>query len=96
MAKRKQIGRGVASILGNINLDTEEKQEKEKVVKTLASAVAMLPIEQIEAYRDQPRQEFEETALSELSESIKVHGLIQPITVRRIGEAHYQDRKSVV
>lgn len=90
MAKRKQIGRGVASILGNINLDTEEKQEKEKVVKTLASAVAMLPIEQIEAYKDQPRQEFEETALQELSDSIKVHGLIQPITVRRIGDNHYQ------
>ncbi|MFK7950591.1 MAG: ParB/RepB/Spo0J family partition protein [Saprospiraceae bacterium] len=90
MAKRKQIGRGVASILGNINLDTEEKQEKEKVVKTLASTVAMLPINQIEAYRDQPRKEFEETALSELSESIKVHGLIQPITVRRVGHKHYQ------
>jgi ParB family chromosome partitioning protein len=90
MAKRKQIGRGVASILGNINLDTEEQQEKEKVVKTLASAVAMLPIEQIEAYKDQPRQEFEETALQELSDSIKVHGLIQPITVRRMGDNQYQ------
>lgn len=90
MAKRKQIGRGVASILGNINLDTEEKQEKEKVVKKLASAVAMLPINQIEAYKDQPRKEFEETALLELSESIKVHGLIQPITVRRMGEKEYQ------
>jgi ParB family chromosome partitioning protein len=90
MAKRKQIGRGVASILGNINLDTEVEQEKEQVVKTLASMVAMLPIEQIEAYKDQPRQEFEEVALQELSESIKVHGLIQPITVRRIGENQYQ------
>ena len=90
MAKRKQIGRGVASILGNINLDTEVQQEKEKVVKTLASTVAMLPIDQIEAYKDQPRKEFEETALSELSESIKVHGLIQPITVRRVGDKHYQ------
>ena len=90
MAKRKQIGRGVASILGGINLDTEEKQEKEKVVKTLASTVAMLPINQIEAYKDQPRKEFEDTALTELSESIKVHGLIQPITVRRIGDKQYQ------
>ncbi len=90
MAKRKQIGKGVASILGNINLDTEEQQEKEQVVKTLASNVAMLPIDQIEAYKDQPRKEFAETALQELSESIKVHGLIQPITVRRVGENHYQ------
>ena len=64
MAKRKQIGKGVASILGGINLDTEVKQEKEQVVKTLASTVAMLPIEQIEAYKDQPRQEFEETAFT--------------------------------
>lgn len=90
MAKRKQIGRGVASILGNINLDTSEKQEKEKVVKTLASNVAMLPIEQIEAYKNQPRKEFAETALQELSDSIKVHGLIQPITVRRVGQNTYQ------
>lgn len=90
MAKRKQIGRGVASILGNINLDTEVKQEKEQVVKTLASTVAMLPIEQIEAYKDQPRKDFEEVALQELSESIGVHGLIQPITVRRVSDNSYQ------
>lgn len=90
MAKRKQIGKGVASILGNINLDVEEKQEKEKVVKTLASNVAMLPIEQIQAYKNQPRKDFAQTALQELSDSIKVHGLIQPITVRRVGQNAYQ------
>jgi len=39
---------------------------------------------------DQPRKEFDPTALSELSESIKVHGIIQPITIRRMAEKEYQ------
>jgi ParB family chromosome partitioning protein len=50
----------------------------------------MIPIEQIEANPDQPRREFEKEALQELAESISVHGIIQPITVRRLADKQYQ------
>jgi ParB family chromosome partitioning protein len=55
-----------------------------------AGNVAMIPISSIEANPFQPRTEFEETALNELSESIKIHGVIQPITVRKMGYDRYQ------
>ncbi|HRF39896.1 MAG TPA: ParB/RepB/Spo0J family partition protein, partial [Saprospiraceae bacterium] len=66
----------------------EEKQEE--VVKELSHTVAMIPVDQIEVNPWQPRNEFDETALAELSESVKVHGLIQPITVRRLSPNAYQ------
>ncbi len=49
-----------------------------------------IPLDQIEANPYQPRTEFEEVALNELSESIKVQGIIQPITVRKLSEKQFQ------
>ncbi len=91
MAKRNQkkaIGKGIRALLNNI--DSEPVEKKETVVKTLSQNVAMLPISAIEVNPDQPRKEFAEAALEELSSSIKIHGLIQPVTVRRLNSKKYQ------
>ncbi len=77
MAKRKALGKGADAIFGNIN--TEEVVQSNEI-----------PIKYIERNPYQPRTEFEEEPLKELAESIRVHGIIQPITVRKLAENEYQ------
>jgi ParB family chromosome partitioning protein len=60
------------------------------VTQQLANTIAMIPLAQIETNPWQPRSDFDEQQLSELSESLKIHGLIQPITVRRLNDRSYQ------
>ncbi|HYH55073.1 MAG TPA: ParB/RepB/Spo0J family partition protein [Anseongella sp.] len=55
-----------------------------------ASAVLLVPLEEIETNPFQPRSDFDEEALRELAESIRVQGIIQPVTVRRTGAKSYQ------
>lgn len=62
----------------------------EDTIRNLSRNFAELPINQIERNPDQPRNHFDETELKELTQSIKHHGLIQPITVRRMAEGQYQ------
>jgi len=85
--QKKELGKGLKSLLGNIEADMSKNEE---VVKELSNTIAMIPIHQVERNPEQPRQEFDPTALEELSASIKTYDLIQPITVRRIAEGHYQ------
>ena len=86
--KKKELGLGIRALLSNIDQKTE--QDSEELVRELSSGVAMLPVASIEANPYQPRKEFDEEALKELASSLKVHGLIQPITVRRLSENQYQ------
>lgn len=91
MAKKvnkKDLGKGIKALLSN--MDEEVQKDQEKVVKELAHTVAMIPVGEIEVNPFQPRNEFDEEALEELADSIKVHGLIQPITVRRLSATEYQ------
>lgn len=67
--------------------DSAEDMPREE---TLVSSVNDIPVEQIEVNPFQPRQNFDEEALSELADSIRVHGIIQPITVRKMTEGQYQ------
>lgn len=83
--KKAGLGRGLGALLENANTDITASSSN-----ALAGNVAMIPIASIEANPFQPRTEFEQTALIELSESIKVHGVIQPITVRKMGYDRYQ------
>jgi len=83
--KKAGLGRGLGALLENANTDITASSSN-----ALAGNVAMIPIASIEANPFQPRTEFEQTALVELSESIKVHGVIQPITVRKMGYDRYQ------
>jgi len=91
MAKRKNKGLGIGALLGGINPDIEtSKQAKQEVVNDLSNTVAFVPLENIEVNPFQPRVDFDPDALQELSDSIAVHGLIQPITVRHLGDNKFQ------
>jgi ParB family chromosome partitioning protein len=86
--KKNALGRGLGALLQNANTDiTSNKLEGDAKV---AGAVASIEIAQIETNPFQPRTHFEEDALNELSASIKEHGIIQPITVRKLGYDKYQ------
>lgn len=86
MAKQKNaLGRGLGALLTDVN--TEDIVHNNR---TTSVAFPLIDIDEIEANPYQPRTEFEEEALKELSESIKQQGLIQPITVRKTGHGAYQ------
>jgi len=90
-ASKKELGKGIRALLGNIETEVNSsKKQKEETVKVLSSNFASIPTEQVEVNPHQPRKDFDETALAELVASIKTHGLIQPITVRRMREGEYQ------
>ena len=81
--RKAQIGRGINALLSSMESPAE-------VVKELSNTVAKIPIKQIEVNPYQPRKEFDQEALSDLSESLKTYGLIQPITVRRLNDHSFQ------
>ncbi|MEX2585414.1 MAG: ParB/RepB/Spo0J family partition protein [Balneolaceae bacterium] len=56
----------------------------------MVNVVLQVPVEHIRANPDQPRKEFDEERLQELSESIRQHGIIQPVTVRYLGERRFE------
>jgi ParB family chromosome partitioning protein len=92
VAKGKFDLGGIRTIVATnpAQMDRAIKEHPEEVVRELATHVAMIPIEQIEANLNQPRLNFDEQALEELSASIKAHGIIQPITVRRLEGKKYE------
>ncbi len=87
--ERKELGKGLRALLSTIDEQTEFN-DQEEVVRSLASNFIDIPVDQIEENPFQPRIEFEKEALEELSQSIKTHGLIQPITVRRLSDSKFQ------
>lgn len=78
------MGKGLSALLQNEETDITAADPK------ALHSIAEIPISQIIANPFQPRTEFDDEALTELSESIKVHGIIQPITVRKIGFEKYE------
>lgn len=86
-AKKKGLGRGLSALL--TGTETEELLTPEAAEKKPAG-VAAIPVDLIETNPFQPRTEFDETALLELSESIQAVGIIQPITVRKADSGRYQ------
>ncbi len=95
--KKKALGRGLSALLSdNITedrLETDLPTENTLGVSTTqspTSGIQEISIGDIEVNPFQPRTHFDQEALKELSESIKVHGIIQPITVRRLAENQYQ------
>lgn len=89
MSKKKDLGKGLRALLSNIE-QTTSTEDKNVLVKELSSSVANIRIDSIEVNPYQPRVEFDTEDLMELAKSIKVHGLIQPITVRSLGGDQYQ------
>jgi ParB family chromosome partitioning protein len=84
--KKPALGRGLSALLQDSSNEIMTKEGSQKVVGSISN----IPLNQIEANPFQPRTEFEKQALHELSESIKLHGIIQPITVRKVGIDKYQ------
>jgi len=86
--KKPALGRGLSALLQNAKTDITTKQNGEAT--PVVGTIALIKIKDIDTNPFQPRTNFEETALQELSESIKQHGIIQPITVRKLGYDKYQ------
>ena len=79
MATQKGLGRGLGALLG----DFEEVSQENGPYK-------LLPIYKVEPNADQPRRDFDDVELQQLADSISVHGLIQPLTVRELPTGYYQ------
>lgn len=80
----KPLGRGLGAMLGDMEIPV--KKENTQVV----SGNTNIHISSIEANPYQPRTQFDEESLNELAQSIKTYGLIQPVTVRPVGNGKYQ------
>ncbi|WP_369283356.1 ParB/RepB/Spo0J family partition protein [Oscillibacter sp. GMB15532] len=79
MASQKSgLGRGLGALLGD------------DVLKTETSGTFSLPISQVESCSTQPRKSFDGDALNDLADSIRRHGIIQPLTVRKLASGYYQ------
>lgn len=79
MASSKGLGKGLGALLGDFEEPIQEK-----------SPYRLLPIHKVEPNRNQPRQDFDDEELNELAESITLHGIIQPLTVRELGNGYFQ------
>lgn len=89
--KKRALGRGLSALLENPETDiTTRSDVAEQAPKPVANGIAEIEIAQIETNPFQPRTHFEEEALLELADSIRIHGIIQPITVRKMGYDKYQ------
>jgi ParB family chromosome partitioning protein len=86
--KRQALGKGLSALLQNAETDITTK--KDIATDKVVGAVSSIPVSYIEANPFQPRTHFEEESLKELSESIREHGIIQPITVRKLGYDKFQ------
>ena len=85
--KKNVLGRGLGSILRNPDTDiTIKAEEKNNVVGNIST----IKISEISINPFQPRTEFDKEKLEELSHSIETLGIIQPITVRKLGNDKYQ------
>jgi len=87
---KEQLGKGIRALLSGLDEDVSAKKMPAKQVKQVINTIIELPLTQIEVNPFQPRTHFDEMALNELANSIQIHGVVQPITVRRMGPNKYQ------
>ncbi len=87
--KRNALGKGLSALLDNADTDITTRNDGGALHPGVGN-VSSIPIKQIETNPFQPRSDFYLSALQELSASIKEHGIIQPITVRKLGYDKYQ------
>jgi len=78
VAKEKGMGKGLSALLG------------EDFSADFSTPSSTLPLSQIESCQNQPRKSFDQEKLEELAESIRQHGVIQPLTVRKLASGYYQ------
>ena len=78
MTKPKGLGKGLGALMGDVSLQSQE------------GGSVTLPLAQIQPGLDQPRKHFDQDSLAELADSIREHGILQPLTVRRLSSGYYQ------
>jgi ParB family chromosome partitioning protein len=85
------LGKGIRSLLQHIDADlkTPSGTLKNNVVEA-ATSIIRIPIDQIQANPRNPRHDFDEQSLNELAASIKMHDIIQPLTVSKLASGKYQ------
>ena len=83
--KRKALGKGLEQLFNSepLNLDTLNNYEKEIVENTSKNDIIEISVDEIRSNPHQPREYFDEEALNELAESIKDHGILEPIIVKK-------------
>jgi len=88
---KEALGKGIRSLLQSIDADlkTSSGQLKETVVENV-TATNRIPVDDIEANPKQPRRDFDEQSLQELANSIKLHDIIQPITVTKLATGKFR------
>jgi ParB family chromosome partitioning protein len=92
MNQKRELGKGIRALLGEIDNEINDGQiDKNSVLNNpKGSSTSMVPIHSIEVNPFQPRVNFDEEALNELASSIKIHGIIQPLTVRELSKDKFQ------
>ena len=100
MSKKKALGRGLSALLSDSSIDDRLEVDSlpagtpapttSNATHGAASGMTEIPMDEIEVNPFQPRSHFDQDSLLELAESIRVHGIIQPITVRKLSQHQYQ------
>ncbi len=90
MAKKKDLGKGIRALISGIDNNTEKTAYKDTTRPIQTTNSNYISIDKIETNPYQPRHEFDEEALANLIASVKIHGIIQPITVNKIGNDTYR------
>ena len=89
--KKSALGKGIRALLDTIDDEVKSSNEGVPAVSGQSTAgTTRIPVDQIEINPKQPRTDFDQQALNELSESIKLHDIIQPITLVKVGQNKYQ------
>ena len=91
MTAKKALGRGLDAIFGEHTREEKSASRTEQIGNIpVAGAISDILLSQINTNPDQPRKEFDEDKLIELSDSIKNHGIIQPVTVRKTAKNKFE------
>ncbi|MCU0318951.1 MAG: ParB/RepB/Spo0J family partition protein [Flavobacteriales bacterium] len=90
MTKKKGLGRGLSALLEDPSTDITTRNEPVTAAPRSAGPIGTIPVAQIEPNPFQPRTHFSDEALAELAQSISELGIIQPVTVRKVGYDRYQ------
>ena len=88
--KKRALGRGLSALLESADTDITSTYKSSYSESKVAGSISNVLVNQIVENPFQPRSMFTKEALEELGESIKIHGLIQPITVRKLGNDEFQ------
>lgn len=86
--RKEKLGLGIRALLNTV--DTPNTELRKDVIKEASRTVNDIPLDWIEVNPFQPRKDFDEAALEEMAASIRTHGIIQPITVRRLSAEKFQ------